>query len=282
MLRIAENDVGEPREKQGGGPSAHRASLRTDTWLDVHVSAILTGMTELRAADWHIGADGETYPPEPWYLGGTLLVSTFLVPTRELPARVTDTVRDAAVRPVTVGDRAVVGAAFVRYTSGGVLSYDELIGSVLVRRGASIMATIPDIWVDSPQSRTGGRELWSIPKHLGDFRRESSGRRVAASMTMDGAPVAALDATIGRASLPGSIGIPLTTAQALDGRRVVSRNRLFPRVRTLNATWTFAPDGPLGHLHGRRPAVSVALTDASIVFGAHVVRSGQNSHPRNR
>lgn len=230
-------------------------------------------MTELRTADWHIGADGETYPPEPWYLGGTLLVSTFLVPGRDLPSHVVDTVREAAVRPVTLGGRAVVAAAFVRYTSGGVLSYDELIGSVLVRRGASPMVTIPDIWVDSAQSRTGGRELWSIPKHLGQFRRETSGRRVTAAMTADGAPVASLDATTGRASLPGSIGIPLTTAQGLDGRRVVSRNRVFPRVRTLDAAWTFAPDGPLGYLAGRRPALSLALTDASIVFGSHVTRS---------
>ncbi|MBY6708509.1 MULTISPECIES: acetoacetate decarboxylase family protein [unclassified Rhodococcus (in: high G+C Gram-positive bacteria)] len=230
-------------------------------------------MTEsTRTQDWHTGADGELYPPEPWYLGGTLLVSVYRVPVHELPKDVVSAVSDADARLVTVGGHAVVSAAFVRYTSGGVLSYDELIGSVLVRRGLTVMATIPHIWVDSPQSRTGGRELWSIPKHLGEFRRETSGPRVTASMTFDGAPVAALDARVGRRLTPGTPRIPLTTAQHLGGRTVVSRNTIYATTRALSTTWTFASDGPLGHLHGRTPTVSVALADASIVFGGHVDR----------
>ncbi|KIQ16240.1 acetoacetate decarboxylase family protein [Rhodococcus sp. MEB064] len=231
-------------------------------------------MTEaMQRQDWHTGQDGESYPPEPWYLGGTLLVSAYRVPVRELPQDVVSAVAETGATLVTVGGKAIASAAFVRYTSGGVLSYDELIGSVLVRRGAAVMATIPHIWVDSPQSRTGGRELWSIPKHLGAFRRTTSGDRVTASMTSDGAPVASLDAHVGRLRLPGTPRIPLTTAQHLDGRTVISRNNIYPTVRSLKTSWTFAPDGPLGYLDGRTPTVSVALGDASIVFGAHVTRS---------
>lgn len=236
-------------------------------------------MTETTSTppDWHRGADGKKYPPEPWYLGGTLLVSTFLVPRRQLPSHMLAAASEAGVTPVSVGSRIVASAVFVRYTSGGVLTYDELIGGLLVRRGVSPMVTIPNIWVDSAQSRIGGRELWSIPKHLADFDWVERGGRIAASMSSDGAPVAALDARIGRRLLPGTPPVPLTTAQHLDGRTVVSHNYIYPTVRSLSAEWTFAADGPMGYLQGRRPTLSVALADASIVFGVDVARSGVGS-----
>ncbi|HCB06324.1 MAG TPA: hypothetical protein DEQ43_19155 [Nocardioides bacterium] len=57
------------------------------------------------------------------------------------------------------------GAAFVSYDEGSPLTYHEL----LVARPVSTVehgrrVTITDIWVDSPASVAGGRELWAIPK----------------------------------------------------------------------------------------------------------------------
>ena len=92
-------------------------------------------------------------------------------------------------------------------------------------------------------------------------------------MSWNGVPVASLDARVGRRLVPGTPRIPLTTAQHLDGRTVVSRNSIYPTVRSLSASWTFAPDGPLGYLDGRSPTLSVALSEASIVFGSHVRRT---------
>ena len=67
------------------------------------------------------------------------------------------------------------GAAFVSYEEGSPLTYHEL----LVARPVSTDAhgrrvTITDIWVDSPASVAGGRELWAIPKGLCDFTFESA------------------------------------------------------------------------------------------------------------
>ncbi|NDK91172.1 acetoacetate decarboxylase family protein [Gordonia desulfuricans] len=220
--------------------------------------------------DWHQGADGVPYPPEPWYLGGDLLASAFVVPVTELPAGTLDVV-PAGSRPLTIGGSIVVVAAFVHYTEGGVLQYEELLTSFPVlsaRHGARV--SIPHIWVTSPHSRTGGRELWGIPKHLAEFERSVDGRTVRTAMRIDGAPVASLTARPGRRILPGTRQVPLPTAQVLDGVRSFSTNRIVGHLRTLRATWEFAPDGPLGYLAGRRRLGDLAATEAAVLFGTKV------------
>lgn len=213
------------------------------------------------------------YPPEPWYLGGHLLVSAFRVPVRELPTSVLEAVpHDHA--PLVVAGHVTVGAAFVHYVPGGALRYEELLLALPVRKGVAIRQSIPHIWVDSEASMRGGRELWGIPKDLGDFTREVDGRVVRTAMrTPDGAEVAALDARVGPRLLPGTPPVPLATAQLLQGRRFVSRNTVFAHVRALRTDWRFAPHGPLGFLAGRTPFLSVALHDAAVVFGTRVERA---------
>lgn len=106
------------------------------------------------------------YPAEPWDLRGHGYVSAWLVPSAALPAL------PPGVRPVTVLGKAVVGTAFVDYLPGGLLPYHELLAAVVVRQGRRPGLTITDIWVDSPASRAGGRELWGIPKELAEFEIE--------------------------------------------------------------------------------------------------------------
>jgi len=199
------------------------------------------------------------YPPEPWYLGGSLLVSAFVVPLSDLPD-----IGD--VKPIRLGRGALVGTAFARYVAGGVLSYDELLVAVPSRLGSRI--TIPQIWVDSPTSLAGGRELWAIPKELGTFFRSET--TDTASVKLES--VARLDARYGRRLLPGMTQLPLTTLQPTAAGDVVSRNRAIGRVSSLRASWTFDPDGPLSYLAGRRPFFSAAIRDASIIFGMDVQR----------
>ncbi len=59
--------------------------------------------------------------------------------------------------------------AFVEYAPRGVLPYRELLVALLVLGRRGVWYTIPRIWVDSAQSRIGGRELWAIPKELASF-----------------------------------------------------------------------------------------------------------------
>ena len=202
------------------------------------------------------------YPLEPWYLGGSLLVSAFLVRGRELPAF---DIPDGR-RPLRLGGRTVVGTAFVSYVPGGVLDYNELLVALPSLPGPRV--TIPQIWVDSPTSKAGGRELWGIPKELHDFSRVDSSSGAEVSM----GSVASVSATYGRRLLPGMRQLGLDTLQILDGRRILSRNRVIGRMHALKAAWTFDPDGPLGYLAGRKPFFSAAIRDASIIFGMDVER----------
>jgi len=202
------------------------------------------------------------YPPEPWYLGGSLLVSAFLVSPRELPKFPIPDGR----RPLRLGGKVVVGTAFVKYVPGGVLEYNELLVALPSFPGPRV--TIPQIWVDSPASRAGGRELWGIPKELHEFERSDSAAGAEVSM----GSVASVRAMYGRRLLPGMRQLGLDTLQELDGRRILSRNRVIGRMHALRATWTFDPDGPLGYLAGRKPFFSAAIRDASIIFGMDVER----------
>lgn len=202
------------------------------------------------------------YPPEPWYLGGELLVSAFLVPRTLVPRAL-----PRPQRSLGWGGKVVVGAAFVRYVPGGALSYDELLVAIPSVPGPRV--TIPQIWVDSAASAAGGRELWGIPKQLADFTRTET----AHAVTMAMGTAARIDARYGQCRVPGMPRLPLTTLQVLDGRRTLAHNHVIGRVTALHAQWTVDPHGPLGYLAGRTPFISFAIRDASIIFGMDVQRS---------
>ena len=179
----------------------------------------------------------------------------------------------SAVRPVPLGRHALVGAAWVRYEPGGVLHYRELLSAVLVHEGQRPRVSITEIWVDSVESRDGGRALWGIPKDLAelDLRISPGGDLVAAAST--GPEPGDRPAPIGSASvrrgvrLPGRWPTPLSVVQALGGSVVRTRVRGSAGLRLGGATWRVEAGGPLGCLAGRRPLLSVTLADFRLRFG---------------
>ena len=211
-------------------------------------------------------ATPQPYPPEPWYLGGGMLVSVFLVDRSALSA-----LPDGR-HPITIGGRAIVGVAFTGYTPGGVLAYDELLVAVPSLGRGGLRITIPQIWVDSPASQAGGRALWGIPKQLGVFDRTERGAHVTVRMRDGDGPVAEIRAIRGLPLLPGMRQLALPILQVLDSRRILSHNRVIGRITGLRASWTINPAGPLTWLSGHRPLMNVAIRDASIIFGMDVER----------
>jgi hypothetical protein len=156
----------------------------------------------------------------------------------------------------------IVGTAWVVYEPGGVLSYRELMATVLVRRGWRVMPTIVRIWVDSETSRDGGRALWGIPKELAafdvdgaDFSAEDGNGSVATGTVR---PVATLPLVT-----PASFRI----VQRLAGQAKVSRVRSRGRLAVSRARFTADPGGPLAFLSGRRPLVTFSLRDFRMSFG---------------
>ena len=198
-----------------------------------------------------------TYPPEPWELRGQLHASTFLVPLDDLPLDL-----PPGCRPVRLGRRAVVGAAWVSYEPGGVLSYRELMAVVLVRRGRRVLPTIVRIWVDSETSRDGGRALWGIPKELAtlDFHDDS----YSAS---DARGAIAAGSVRPFATLPFRVPVSFRVVQRLDGQAKISPVRSRGRLALSRARFGADPDGPLGFLAGRRCLATFSLRDFRMIFG---------------
>jgi hypothetical protein len=60
----------------------------------------------------------------------------------------------------------------------------------------------------------------------------------------------------------------MSVAQALGGAVVRTPVRGRAGVRLGSGTWRVEADGPLGYLAGRRPLLTVTLTDFRLRFGA--------------
>jgi acetoacetate decarboxylase len=199
-----------------------------------------------------------TYPAAPWQMVGQLWLSLFRVGTA------VDELRPAGV----------YGAAFVSYEPGSPLTYSELLVARPVRterQGRRV--SITDIWVDSPASVAGGRELWAIPKGLCDFTLDSSHRGPLSSTEWSAGvarrPIASARFTdVSRAAprLPFRAGTWQPELPEGGGERTAifrGSAKLLP----CRGSWDFAADGPLGWLRGHRPVASFRMADFRMSFG---------------
>jgi acetoacetate decarboxylase len=202
----------------------------------------------------------QAYPDAPWDMVGQLWVSLF---------RVKEAVDDQ--RPA-----GVYGVAFVDYQPGSPLTYAELLVAHPVKQPVSGVS-ITDIWVDSPASVAGGRELWAIPKGLCAFAHETTVRgpvrRDRWSASIDGRPlasarfadVAGLSPRLGfkgRTWQPG-----LTEGIGAGGGDRTATLRGSAKSMPCRGSWEFDPDGPLAWLRGRRRLASFRMCDFRMSFG---------------
>ena len=185
------------------------------------------------------------YPPSPWSLRGQLFLSLW-----------------------RLGHR-LVGTAFVDYQEGSELTYAELLRAAPTRVGRRLAVTISDIWVDSPASRDGGRELWAIPKGLADFTLKH-GQMFRGEARDEHGRLASAEFVVGR-GLPGRLPFRSRTAQRRgdgdDLETVLAPMSGTARIRRARARWDFPADGPFADLRARRPLASVVLEDFVLRFG---------------
>jgi Acetoacetate decarboxylase (ADC) len=197
------------------------------------------------------------YPPEPWDLRGQLHASAFLVPLSAVPVDL-----PPGCSPIRLGRFGIVGTAWVSYEPGGVLSYRELMATLLVRRGRKVLPTIVRIWVDSEASRDGGRALWGIPKELATFEFAGDGYRAH-----DENGAIASGTVRPRRGLPGRLPVAFSIVQWLGGAAKISPVRSRAGVAVASVTFDADPSGPLGFLAGRRPIASFSMRDFRMSFG---------------
>ncbi len=196
------------------------------------------------------------YPSAPWNMVGQLWLSLFRV-------------RGVADRP-----DGVYGAAFVNYEPGSPLTYSELLVARPVRSAThGRRISITDIWVDSPASMAGGRELWAIPKELCDFNLDTSHTgplsRTEWSASRERRPIARatftdLSKAAPRLPFKGSTWQPALEAGGEDGTATLKGSS---KTLPCRGSWEFDRQGPLGWLHGRRPVASFRMADFRMSFG---------------
>jgi len=201
-----------------------------------------------------------SYPPAPWPLVGQMWLSLLRL-------------RAAAEAPDGVRPAGLYGVAFVSYEEGSPLTYGELlVARALPGRGRDVEIT--DIWVDSPASMAGGRELWAIPKGLCDFTLESSRTgplsRTEWSASLARRPIASARFTdVSRATvrLPFKGGTWQPGIEDTDGEPRTATLQGSSRTLPCRGHWDFAPDGPLAWLRDRRPIASFRMADFRMSFG---------------
>jgi acetoacetate decarboxylase len=209
-----------------------------------------------------------TYPPAPWQMRGQLWLSLFRVREGDHP------------------DRApgLYGAALVSYEDPSPLTYSELLVARPVRADGKRHVEICDIWVDSVDSRDGGRELWAIPKDLCDFERTTTGGRVrhtSWATSLDGVPIASarfsdvshlaprtpFKGATRQVRQPVGAGAAAGTASRATPEVVVAELSGSARALPCRGSWDFDAEGPLAWLAGKRPLASFRMNDFSLAFG---------------
>ena len=128
--------------------------------------------------------------------------------------------------------------------------------------------TVTHIWVDEERSVAGGRQLWSIPKQMGDFVIEpgTGERGFAGRLSVDDQAVAAVRFAPNM-SLPGRPSASGFVIQQNDYGLLRTRCRGRGRIVTGRAEWDFSATGPLAFMQGRAPFFSLYLRDLQASFG---------------
>jgi acetoacetate decarboxylase len=203
-----------------------------------------------------------TYPPAPWQMHGQLWVSLFRVRRGDHPAR----------------EPGVYGVALVKYEEPSPLTYAELLAAHIVETGGSPAraVSITDIWVDSPASVAGGRELWAIPKDLCEFtyrtERHTLATRTTWTASLGDQPIATatfsdVSRIAPRLKFTGATWQRRTAPDPRAGQEVTARLSGSSKALPCRSSWSFDPAGPLGWLHGKRTLASFRQADFEMSFG---------------
>jgi len=202
------------------------------------------------------------YPPAPWNMVGQLWMSLFRLSAPAGPPQ----------HPLR--SPGVYGVAFVSYEPGSPLTYSELLVARPIRSDRhGRRVSITDIWVDSPASVVGGRELWAIPKQLCDFDHESVRRGPLTSTewatSFGRHPIASARFTdVSKAMLrtPFKGGTWQPGIDDTDGEDRTATLTGSSKALPCRGYWDFAGDGPLGWLRGARQLGSVRMADFRMSF----------------
>jgi acetoacetate decarboxylase len=169
----------------------------------------------------------------------------------------------------------VYGAAFVSYEEGSPLTYRELlVARPIATDEHGRRVTTTDIWVDSPESVAGGRELWAIPKGLCDFTFDTSHSGPLSSTewtaTLGRTAIATArfrDVSRAAPRLPFKGGTWQPGIDDTGGAERTATLQGSSKALPARAHWDINPAGPLGWLGGARQLASLRQAAFRMSFG---------------
>jgi hypothetical protein len=227
-----------------------------------------------------------TYPAAPWRLRGQAHFHVLAVRADRVPAT------PDGFRPLVLAGRGLVIVGWVDYQGGSILRYGELLAAVVGRWSGGLSATVTHMWVDSAESRAGGRELWGYPKEMAEFELAIDPSGTARAIDPSGTARAIDPSGTARAIDPsgtaraadasgelahGSFRALLTspwfvnsvggTVQPLNGRLTAVRSRFRSRPALGRGHIAAPPDSPLAFVNGARTLISIGLRDFDFTFG---------------
>jgi hypothetical protein len=165
----------------------------------------------------------------------------------------------------------------VSYEEGSPLTYHELLVARPVSTGSGRdgrRVTISDIWVDSPESVAGGRELWAIPKGLCDFTFETAHTGPLTTTewtaTIGRVPICSArfrDVSRAGVRLPFKGGTWQPGITDTDGQDRTATLQGSSKTLPARARWDINPDGPIGWLAEARQLASFRQAAFRMSFG---------------
>lgn len=161
-------------------------------------------------------------------------------------------------------DRAMtLATALVDYRVGGDLAYREFL--VSTTNATLTGGTILKIWVDSPASMAGGRELWGIPKELADFTFAGD-HGFTGSVAVGGQSVVSYTFTPWL-TLPGRWPLPNTVRQLHNGGERRTKSLFRTKLQLGAGSLNVPADSPVSFLRQGRVLIHSAMRDFTVQFG---------------
>ena len=202
-----------------------------------------------------------SYPPAPWRLHGQAHFHVLAVRAGRLPST------PGGFAPLVLGGHGLVVVGWVDYRGDSVLRYRELLAAVVGRWSGGLTVTVTHMWVDSPASRAGGRELWGYPKELAEFEPAIDPSAPSRARDADTGHDLAEGSFRALVTLPRALSVPGGTVQPLHGRLVAVRALVRFRPSVGRGSFTAPSASPLAFVNGARKLISVGMRDFDFTFG---------------
>ena len=201
------------------------------------------------------------YPPAPWRLQGQAHFHVLAARAERLPPT------PDGFEPLVLGGRGLVVVGWVDYRGGSILRYSELLAAVVGRWSGGLTVTVTHMWVDSPASRTGGRELWGYPKELAEFELAIDPSGTGRARDVVNGDELAHGSFRALVTSPRALGAAGGTVQPLRGRLIAVRALFRCRPSVGRGSFMAPPGSPLAFVDGARKLISVGLRDFDFTFG---------------